>query len=297
MDFDLSRGKTMIDGVRTLKTAIGRTQYTEPLFTGVVSSASLRLALEPFKAISRAFAPMVRGLAFDVSELAIATFLQARAAGKPITLLPIVLAGRFQETALIGLKSSPMRSEADLKGKRIAVRAYSQTTGMWLRGILKEQHGIKAGDIGWVTFEEAHVAEYADPPFVERAPSGADMLSLLRAGEVDAVIVGNEGAEGEDLRPVFADPRAAGEAFFARHGFVPVNHLLTLRRDIAESEPEVVAELMRLFGALKAGDEPGARDPRPIGRAAIDPAIRLAIRYSLEQGLITRPLSLDEVWG
>jgi 4,5-dihydroxyphthalate decarboxylase len=283
--------------IRTLKTAIGRTKYTEPLFAGTVSSSSLRLALEPFKAISRAFAPMVRELAFDVSELAIATFLQARAMNKPITLLPIVLAARFQEASLICLKSSPMRSEVDLRGKRMAVRAYSQTTGMWLRGILKERHGIEAGEMSWLTFEGAHVAECADPPFVERASGDADMLARLRAGEVDAIIVGNEGAEGEDLRSVFPDAQAAGEAFFARHGFVPVNHLLTLRRDIAETEPEVVAELIRLFGALKSSEKSGARDPRPIGRAAIDPAIELAIRYSLEQGLITRKLTLDEVWG
>jgi 4,5-dihydroxyphthalate decarboxylase len=283
--------------MRTLKTAIGRTKYTEPLFTGAIASPSLRLTLEPFKAISRAFAPMVRELAFDVSELAIATFLQARAQGKAITLLPIVLAGRFQEASLICLKSSPMRGEADLAGKRIAVRAYSQTTGMWLRGILKDQHGIEAGDMHWLTFEGAHVAECADPPFVERATGDADMLTRLRAGEVDAIIVGNEGAEGEDLRSVFLDPAAAGEAFFARHGFVPVNHLLTLRRDIAESEPETVAELIRLFNALKAGETQGARDPRPIGRAAIDPPIELAIRYSHEQGLIPRKLALDEVWG
>jgi 4,5-dihydroxyphthalate decarboxylase len=283
--------------MRILKTAIGRTKYTEPLFTGAIALPSLRLTLEPLKAISRAFAPMVRELTFDVSELAIATFLQARAQGKAITLLPIVLAARFQEASLICLKSSPMRSEADLAGKRIAVRAYSQTTGMWLRGILKDRHGIEAGDMSWLTFEGAHVAECADPPFVRRATGDADMLTRLRAGEVDAIIVGNEGAEGEDLRSVFADPAAAGEAFFARHGFVPVNHLLTLRRDIAESEPETVAELIRLFNALKAGETPGGRDPRPIGRVAIDPAIELAIRYSLEQGLITRKLTLDEVWG
>jgi 4,5-dihydroxyphthalate decarboxylase len=283
--------------MRTLKTAIGRTKYTEALFTGAVTSPSLALAFEPFKVISRAFAPMVRELAFDVSELAIATFLQARAAGKAITLLPVVLAARFQEASLLCLKSSPLRDETDLRGRRIGVRAYSQTTGLWLRGIIEDRHGIKASEMRWITFEGAHVAEYADPPWVERAASGKEMLAMLRASELDAVIVGNDMPEGDDLRPVFADPKAAGDAFLARHGFVPVNHLLTLRSDIAEREPETVAELICLLGELKAGARTDGRDPRPICRGAIDPAIELAIRYGVAQGLLARELALDEVWG
>jgi 4,5-dihydroxyphthalate decarboxylase len=240
---------------------------------------------------------MVRELAFDVSELAIATFLQARAAGRPIVLLPIVLAARFQEASLLCLKASPLRGPSDLKGRRIGVRAYSQTTGMWLRGFLEERYGVRPQDARWLTFEGAHVSEYADPPWAERAASGQDMLSLLRAGELDAVIVGNDMPEGDDLRPVVADAKAVGEAFFARHGFVPVNHLLTLRREIAEGEPEVVAELIRLFREVKAGQPVEGRDPRPIGREAIDPAITLAVRYCVAQGLLARALSLDEVWG
>jgi len=282
---------------RALKTAIGRTKYTEPLFTGAVASSSLRLAFEPFETISRAFAPMVRNQAFDVSELAIATFLQARAAEKPIVLLPIVLAARFQEAALLCLKDSPLRGPSDLRGRRIGVRAYSQTTGVWLRGVLEDAHGVRPQDVQWLTFEGAHVAEYCDPPWVKRAAAGQDLLKLLRAGELDAVIVGNDVPDSEDLRQVFPDAKAAGEAFFERHGFIPVNHLLTVRRDIAEREPAVVAELLRLFRELKAAHPAEARDPRPIGRKAIDPAIALAVRYCLSQGLLTRPLSLDEVWA
>jgi 4,5-dihydroxyphthalate decarboxylase len=261
--------------MRVLRTAIGRTRYTDPLFTGAVASPWLRLALEPFTTISRAFAPMVRELAFDVS----------------------VLAARFQEASLLCLKASPLRGPPDLKGRRIGVRTYSQTTGMWLRGFLEERYGVRPQDARWLTFEGAHVSEYADPPWAERAASGQDMLSLLRAGELDAVIVGNDMPEGDDLRPVVADAKAVGEAFFARHGFVPVNHLLTLRREIAEGEPEVVAELMRLFREVKAGQPVEGRDPRPIGREAIDPAITLAVRYCVAQGLLPRALSLDEVWG
>ena len=281
---------------RTLKAAIGRTKYTEPLFTGAVTSPKVTLALENFPTINRAFAPMVRSLAFDVSELAIATFLQAREAGKPIVLLPVVLAARFQEAALLCLKSSAISGPGDLAGKRIGVRSYSQTTGMWLRGVLEDQHGVKPQAIAWTTFEGAHVQECTDPAWVRRAAPGEDMMALLRGGELDAVIVGNDAPDGDDLRPVFPDAKAAGEAFFTRNGFVPVNHLLTMRQDLAAQEPETVAELLLLFRAVKASHPAEARDLRPMGREAIDPSVDLAIRYCVSQGLLRRPLSLDEVW-
>jgi len=273
---------------RTLKTAIGRTQFTEPLFAGTMASPLLRLALEPFPTIHRAFAPMVRSLAFDVSELAIATFLQARAAGKPIVLLPVVLAARFQEAALLCLKSSGLRGPGDLAGRRVGVRSYSQTTGMWLRGVLEDTHGVRPQDIAWTTFEGAHVAECHDPAWVQRAAPEAEMLAMLRAGELDAVIVGNDAPAGDDLRPVFADPLAAGEAFFARHGFVPVNHLLTIRQDIAEREPETVAELLRLFRALAASGPVAA-----VEREALNPALQVAMRYCVAQGLVERDVAVQ----
>jgi 4,5-dihydroxyphthalate decarboxylase len=122
------------------------------------------------------------------------------------------------------------------------------------------------------------------------------MIALLRAGALDAVIVGNELPEGDDLRTVFPDPAAAGDTFFARHGFVPVNHLLSVRADVAR-EPGVRDALVALFRRLKAAQPPAARDVRPIGRASLDPAASLAIRYCLSQGLLKRAPTLDEVWA
>ena len=283
----------MVHTRRHLKTAIGRTAFTEPLFTGAVVSPWLHLELEPFATINRAFAPMVRKLAFEVSELAIATFLQAREADIPIVLLPVVLAARFQEAALLCLKSSDLRGPGDLRGKRIGVRSYSQTTGMWLRGVLEDQFGVQPRDVAWTTFEAAHVRDRADPPWAERAPAGSDLMAMLRAGQLDAVIVGNDAPDADDLRPVFGDPKAAGKAFYASNGFIPVNHLLTIRRDIAVQTREVADELIRLFSTLETPQS----TMHPIGRAAIDPAISVAVRHCVSQGLISRPLSLDQVWA
>jgi 4,5-dihydroxyphthalate decarboxylase len=273
-----------------LRAAIGRYPHTAALLDGAIASDRVALDCADLPVPSRAFAPMVREGRYDVSEMAIATFLMAKAWGKPLVLLPVTLAARFQEAALLCRKDGPVRGPADLSGKRVGVRAYSQTTGMWLRGTLAADHGVASSSVRWVTFEDAHVPEYQDPPWAERAPKGADILAMLKSGELDAAVFGNEVPEDPALRTVFPDVAAAGEAFRAAHGFVPVNHLVCVTQDVATRHPDAVADIVRLFG------EAGAGSGLPIGRAALRPAIELAIANCVEQGLLPRALTLDEVW-
>jgi 4,5-dihydroxyphthalate decarboxylase len=279
-----------------LRAAIGTYPHTQALKQGQIASGLLRLDLADIPVISRAFAPMVRELRFDVSEMAIATFLQARAAGVPIVLLPVVLAARFQETAMLCRADSDIRGPADLAGRRIGVRAYSQTTGMWLRGIITEAGGPRPPESRWVTFEDPHVSSIADPPWADRAAPGQDMLAMLRAGALDAVILGNDLPDDPGLRTVFPDPAAAAEGFWQRHRLVPVNHLLTVTRDLADRRPDLVAELLRMLRASAAPVAPGAKGPLPADRAALRPALELALRYMTEQEMLPRPLTLDEIW-
>ena len=281
-----------------LRTAIGNYRHTEALKSGKVTSDRLRLEFADVATINRAFAPMVREQRYDVCEMAIATFLQAKAWGKPLVLLPVVMAARFQQSALLCRADRGIGGPADLAGRRIGVRAYSQTTGMWLRGILADEYGVRPEQVCWITFEGAHVAEYRDPPWTERAPAGKELLPMLRDGDLDAVIVGNDVPDDLTLRPVFPDPAASAEAFWRRHRLVPVNHLVTVRRDLAERHPELISELLTMFRNAKdmASAPSDGHDPLPIGRAALEPAIGLALRYTAEQDLLPRQLSPDEVW-
>jgi len=266
-----------------LRAAIGAYPETAALLDGRVTSPELRLDFDRLSPITRAFAPMVRSARYDVSEMAIATFLMARAEGAPLVLLPIVLAARFQEKALLCRADGPIQGPADLAGARIAVRAYSQTTGMWLRGSLAESYGVKPEAQAWTTFEDAHVEAFRDPPWVTRAGPGEDLLGLLCSGAVDAAIFGNDVPPDAGLRTVFADVPAAGAAFRARYGFVPVNHLVVLRREMAGH----AAELLRMFRASGA---------RVDTRAALNPALAVAIRFCREQGLLARDLSVEQAW-
>jgi 4,5-dihydroxyphthalate decarboxylase len=263
-----------------LTAAIGRYHHTEAL------GSNPGLRLEPFPVISRAFAPMVRTQRFDVSEMAIATFLMARAGGSDLVLLPVVMATRFQNGALLRLVTNPF-GPGDLAGRRVGVRAYSQTTGLWLRGIVQEEYAIQPRQVQWITFEDAHVETFRDPAWTRRAQVGSDMLAMLRNGELDAAVFGNDVPSAPDLTTVFPDPDAAGAAFFVRHGLMPVNHMIVVRSEVAK-QPGTVRSLLDAFRA--------AGNPFPFGREALDPAVALALRYAGEQGLLTRPLTLDEVW-
>ncbi len=281
--------------MRTLAVAVGNYPHTQALKSGEVASDLFAMQFPEVKPINRAFAPMARERRFDVSEMAIATVLQAIAYGVEIALLPVVMASRFQESALFVRADSPLKGPGELRGKRVGVRAYSQTTGLWLRGILQESFGVAPEDIAWTTFEGAHVAAFVDPPFVQRAEPGRDLLTMLRAGELDAAIVGADVPDDPGLRLLFADPKAAGEAFYARHGFAPINHMVVVKTEVAE-EPGLAAELVRLFAAAKARAPAQARDLTPIGRAKVAASVRLAAEYAYAQGLTLRRMSEDEIW-
>jgi len=281
-----------------LQTALGKYPNTEALHAGRISSGLVTLDMQDTPVIFRAFAPMVREQQFAVSEIALATFLQAKAYDKPLVLLPVVIAARFQQQAFLCRTDGPIHEPKDLVGRRVGVRAYSQTTGMWLRGILTDEYGVRPDKVRWLTFEDAHVEEYRDPPWAERAKPGQELVAMLRNKELDAIIVGNDVPDDPAFKTVFPDPDASAETFWRKHRFIPVNHMVTVRREIALERPDVIGELVRLFREAKAGAPPAAdgRDPLVFGRAALDAPIRLALRYTREQGLLPRSMDVEDVW-
>ena len=278
----------------TIKLRIANRRYphTEALWEGRVVPEGIELDFQPVDPISRAFAPMVRRRAYDVSEMAIATIIQAKAWGKPIVLLPVTLAARFQYGAFIRRKDGAVRSGADLRGKHVGLRAYSQTTGMWLRGALDDDFGVKPAEIRWTTFEDAHVPEYRDPDFVERAASNDKLEDMLRDGRLDAAIFGADVPNDPALTCLFEDPEALGASFRKRHGYVTINHLLVCDADKAR---EIAAPLTRAFREAARGTK--AASDWPQTRAALEAPVRLAISYCERQGMLPRPMSVDDVWS
>jgi 4,5-dihydroxyphthalate decarboxylase len=157
---------------KPLKTLLGEHAVTRAFRSGEVSSPELAFELADVKTAHTAFKRVVRDLEFDLAELAIVTFLLAKAHGKPLRLLPAVVLARFQHGHLVHNVERPVRNPKDLEGKRVGKRSYSVTTATWVRGILADDYGVDLGKVHWVTFEDGHVAEYREPAGVERA--GAD---------------------------------------------------------------------------------------------------------------------------
>ena len=271
-----------------LSVAIGAYPHTARLR----ETAGPQFAFADVRPINRAFAPMVREERYDICEMALMTFLQARAYGRSLVLLPVALAARFQEGALLcRAGDATIRGPADLRGRRVGARAYSQTTGVWARGVLADDYAVACQDIRWTTFEDAHVPEYRDPPWVERATPGSDMLDMLRDGRLDAVVVGNDVPDDPGLRTVFPDPEAAAARFGSRHGFMPVNHLVVVRRAALAQDPQAIATFIQ---SLLSGFH--GRADLPVGCDALAPAVALALRYMAEQHLLPGPLTADEAW-
>jgi 4,5-dihydroxyphthalate decarboxylase len=242
----------------TLRTAFANYPHVRAIKDGSVASDRIRFDFEDVPVITRAFRRMVRTLDFDLCEIALTTLAQAHAFAKPVKALPIVVMRGFHHAALVCPVGSSISGPADLRGKKIGVRAWSQTTGVWVRGILLDEYGVDHRDITWVTAEDAHVAEYADPPNVIRIGAGQDLPAMLAAGEIDAAIA-VAGIDPSSVRPVIADPMAAAAAWFARTGAYPVNHLLCVTTALVEAAPWLPGELMRSFVSAKAAAaEPSA---------------------------------------
>ncbi len=279
----------------TLRIAIGDYPHTLPLKRGAVTSPWLNLDFVEFKPMHKAFKPMVREHAFDASEMALVTFLQAKIYNKGLKLLPAAMLARFQHGTMLHNVERGALAPADLAGKRIGVRSFTQTTAVWIRGILQNDYGVDLSGVQWVTFEDGHLTEFSDPPGVVRADK--DITQMLLDGELDAAIYGAAMPKDERLKSVIPDPDAAGRAWGAKHGLVPVNHMVVVPEELAAAQPEAVAELYRLLEAGKqaAGLPPGGPDMAPFGKDANRPSLELLISYAAQQGLLARPLTVDDL--
>jgi 4,5-dihydroxyphthalate decarboxylase len=286
------------DHVTTLRTALDEYPQTLALHRGEVKSDKVALSFTDIRPANKFFKPMVREQKFDVSEIAIGTFLQAKAYGKPLVLLPATMMGRFQHGTMLCRASHPL-TPAELAGKRVGVRAYAQTTGNWVRGILENEYGVKADQMHWVVFEDGHVAEYRDPPTVERAAADKNILKMLREGELDAAIYGADLPNDPTLTSVIPDPDATALKWYAQHGVVPINHMVCVTASLAQSKPEAVVEVFRLLAASKAAaglPRPGSIDFLPYGLDACRPALQMMIKFATQQKLLPRPLTVDELF-
>ncbi len=197
-----------------------------------------------------AFRRMVRVLEFDICEMAITTYICARANGKEMTAIPVFLVRAFHHGAILVNTNAGIHSPKDLEGKRVGVnRGYTVTTGVWARGILQEEYGVDLAKVTWVLSGDEHVAEYRPPANVVPMEKGKNMGEMLASGELVAAI----GVESDSpyVKPLIPNALEAGLATLKRNGHYPINHTVVIRDELLQQNPGLAADVFAAFADAK----------------------------------------------
>jgi 4,5-dihydroxyphthalate decarboxylase len=282
-----------------LHTLLQDKPWNMPLKRGQIQSSIVQFDFDEIAEASDHFKPMVRELAYDCGELAIVTYLQARAYNKALVLLPFVVTANFHHKSIAYNAEKGDLTPADLAGRRVGVRTYSQTTGVWVRGILQHEYGVELDRVTWITYDDSHLAEYADPPNCRRAPKGKKLVDMLFDRDIDAAILGPNIPNDARLKTLIPDADAAALAWSKKYGVTPINHMYVVKQSLCRARPDVVREIYRMLLASRAAGPqptPGSPNMTPDGVAANRGSLELVIDYAFEQKIIPRKFTVDELF-
>jgi 4,5-dihydroxyphthalate decarboxylase len=299
--------------------SVTRTQgNNKALKDGTVKPKTFEFAFEEVDPLIAAFRRMVRGNEFDITEMAITTYITAKEHGKRMTAVPVFLVRAFHHGAILVNTKAGIRTPKDLEGKRVGVnRGYTVTTGVWARAVLQEEHGVDLSKITWVLSGDEHVAEYKAPSNVVPIEAGKKMQDMLASGELAAAI-GVE-IDHPDVKPLIPNALEAGLKALRERGHYPINHLVVIKDELIEKHPELAADVFKAFSdskllyleRLKDGeianptgvDKMHQRvaeiigDPLPYGIEPNRKILEDLVQHALTQKIITRPVSVDELFA
>jgi hypothetical protein len=304
--------------VLKLKTVTRTQGNNQALKDGTVRPRGFAFEFEEVPVLIDAFRRMVRGLEFDVCEMAITTYICARAHGKRMTALPIFLVRAFHHGAILISKQGGIDSPKDLEGGKVGVnRGYTVTTGVWVRSVLALEYGVDLGKITWVLSGDEHVAEYRPPANVVPIEKGRKLVDMLIAGELAAAI-GIE-ANSPDIVPLIPEPLEAGLAALRSNGHYPINHTVVVKDELLAAHPDLAADIFHAFAEAKHHyidrlkrrliekptevDKVHRRvmditgDPLPYGIAPNRRVIEELIAHVRAQGIVTTPPTVEELFA
>jgi 4,5-dihydroxyphthalate decarboxylase len=298
--------------------AVTRTQgNNRALKDGTVKPKTFALNFEEVEPIIAAFRRMVRGNEFDICEMAITTYICAKAHGKPMTAIPVFIVRAFHHGAILASAKAGISRPKDLEGKRVGVnRGYTVTTGVWARGVLQNEHGVDLSKITWVLSGDEHVAEYRPPANVVPIEPGKKMEDMLVSGELAAAI--GVDVKSPDVKPLIPNALEAGLAALRQRGHYPINHTVVIKDELLAAHPDLAADVFDAFARakrvylerLKAGqiekptavDEMHRRvmeitgDPLPYGVDANRKVLEELIGHAVTQGIVAQRVAVDELF-
>jgi 4,5-dihydroxyphthalate decarboxylase len=301
-----------------LKTVTRTQGNNRALKDGSVKPKSFTFDFVEVDPLIAAFRRMVRGSEFDLCEMAITTYICAKAHGKRMTAVPIFLVRAFHHGAIVVNTKADIRTPKDLEGKKVGVnRGYTVTTGVWARSILQEEHGVDLSKITWVLSGDEHVAEYRAPASVVPIASGRKMGDMLAAGELVAAI-GIE-SDSPDVKPLIPNALEAGFAALRQRGHYPINHTVVIRDELIAAHPDLAADVFNAFAEakrryvaeLKTGrieklsevDKVHRRvmeisgDPLPYGIAPNRKVLDELVGHAVTQGIIAKHVPVEDLFA
>ena len=300
-----------------LKTVTRTAGNNRALKDGTVQPHGFSFAFEEVDPLIAAFRRMVRGSEFDICELAITTYICAKAHGKRFTAIPVFLVRAFHHGAILVNTKAGIRTPKDLEGRRVGVNlGYTVTTGVWARGVLQEEHGVDLSKVTWVLSGDEHVQEYKAPANVVPIEQGKKMADMLIAGELAAAI-GIE-VEHPDVQPLIANATDVGIATLKSRGHYPINHTVVIRDELLEAHPTLARDVFNAFAdakraymtKLKSGtiEKPGEQDeihrrvmeitgdPLPYGIESNRKVLQDLVNHAYTQGIITRRTPIEDIF-
>jgi len=319
------------DGVK-LDIAIATYGHTAAVKDGTVPIKGVTPNFIEVVPIIGAFRRMVRDLEFDVCEMAPTTYLIARTRGAPYIALPIFVMRRFHHAGFVVRADSGIKAPKDLEGKKVGVRAYSVTTGVWTRGIFINEYGMDSAKVTWVVDDEEHVASLELPPNVIRAPAGKSLAAMMASGELQAAFTGPAGIgragpptgnweQGGQMPTavyleLIADSAKVEADWYRRTNIYPIHGTIVIKDAVLAKHPHVARALYdaltdakqlyleRLKTGVGSAPEdiryrsfaPLMRDPLPYGIAANRASTEALITYALQQGLIPKRPALGDMF-
>ena len=304
--------------MRKLKTALAARGHTEALISGAIRPRTFEFEFEDVPVIIKAFRRMVRNLDFDICELAMTTYMCARAYGKAFTAIPVFPMRAFHHGAILYNTTLGIRTPKDLEGTKVGVnRGYTVTTGVWARSILQHEYGVDLSRITWVLSGDEHVAEYTPPANVVSIEPGKTLQELVTSGELAAVI--GVDVKAPHILPLIPDAEAAGLRMLRDRGVYPINHTIVVKNELLDANPELAADLFSVFSQAKAtyiqrleqgpaeslsGDDrvfkrvlDATGDPLPYGIEPNRTTLDAIVGYGVEQKILPRRFALEELFA
>ncbi|MGH7125361.1 MAG: hypothetical protein ACREFI_13375, partial [Stellaceae bacterium] len=244
-----------------LTLAISEYDHVRDLVSGRVKPEGIALTALTLQ-IEEIFYRFTLHREWDVSEMAMGKYVSLRSQGDAsLTAIPVFPSRMFRHSSIYVRSGGPVRTPADLKGRRVGIPEWAQTAAIYSRGLLVHQYGLALADIAWV---QAGVNESGRTEKVAlKLPAGVtverradkSLNGMLLAGEVDAVMTAHAPAAFEAGDPrvkrLLEDYMPTELAYWRETGIFPIMHCVAIQTRVLEAHPWIAMNLLTAFEAAK----------------------------------------------